>query len=464
MAKNRYAKPADGTRKTVTGVLKFLAGGNKKIQPVELWMLNAKVNRNNWRYENLQDHLQEFLNIPILIAYVNGGKTIGDGHNYDMRRGKDGTPYASFTAADAERIVGWIDADANVRLEKDEKGVEWVVSSGNLWRYYAQELVEILAEQGGDGLSISIETLILEEHREGTVEVEDRYVVLGVTILGNGVDPAVPGASIRTLAELNALRTAMQPEIIKAASYAPHKNAKTAEKGVKTMLIPKRRLEEWSQSFNGYTCVGVSDDMKTLALIDDKNVPYVYTISDTDAGNIIPERIERATSAVVTVRAGTAEAPVELDTILDAAGVNSLVADRDNFKSLSEKLAAEIAVMKARERARRLTAAKDAMENELACRNEARTEDMQFSADICNELAKQIENGAYTDMEDEDGNWTGEKAVRNAVSALCMDEQTRMDKEARRREGCVFSYGDIAKRNNAAAPETIGDLLASGNY
>ena len=116
-----------------------MATDNPKLYAVEIMALNSEINRNNWRYVNLEQHLSEFLDIPILTAYVMGGAVIGDGHNYNMKRDPNTREeYASFTAADAERIVGWIPKDqSNVRLEVVD-GVEWVIVKGNLWSWYAK--------------------------------------------------------------------------------------------------------------------------------------------------------------------------------------------------------------------------------------------------------------------------------------------------------------------------------------
>ena len=55
------------------GQLKILESANPKLKAVEIMALNSEINRNNWRYVNLQQHLNEFLDIPILTAYVGGG-------------------------------------------------------------------------------------------------------------------------------------------------------------------------------------------------------------------------------------------------------------------------------------------------------------------------------------------------------------------------------------------------------
>ena len=87
-----------------TGELKLLAEEKKQMQKVELWLLNDITNRNNWRYERLEEHRHLFAGTPILVAYV--GDKVGDGHNFELLRDRNGEEYASFLSATAERIVG----------------------------------------------------------------------------------------------------------------------------------------------------------------------------------------------------------------------------------------------------------------------------------------------------------------------------------------------------------------------
>ena len=145
-------------RQTIEGKLKILSRTNKYLYPVEIWALNEKVNRNNWQYTKISERLELFRNIPILIAYEAGGAVVGSGHNFNLRRDKNGEEYASFTAADAERIVGWVHDKANIRIEKDEEGTDWVVTDAMLWSFYSKEAVDAIASEQGRGMSVSIET------------------------------------------------------------------------------------------------------------------------------------------------------------------------------------------------------------------------------------------------------------------------------------------------------------------
>lgn len=441
--------------RVVQGEIRFLQTGNRKLFPVEIWALNDKTNRNGWRYTDMQGHLKEFRDIPILTAYTMGGKRVGDGHNFTMRIDpKTGEEYASFTDADAERIVGWVDADAEMRVERKDD-TDWIVVRGNLWRYYAKELVDKIAGQGG-GMEISIETLVTKYHMEGNVEVEDEYVVLGVTLLGDGVSPAVAGANIQSLAALSAVRNGMRSEILRAASYqkGQEQNPKT-RKGV-TRKMTKNRMANLSAKFDGYLCVGASEDGGKVALLSAKHEPYGYSFAESDNGNVIPERITQA-NATVTFRYNEEEVEVDLESVID--GMNrenaDLQAEVNRLTEANNAIQSQLTAMVNREKARRLSAAKDTMNAALKEINDSMSDNEKYDAEILKDLSARIENGDFTDMEDKDGNWIGDKAIQNEVKVLCMDEQMRRGAQTRK----VSYYGRVNGAKENTAPRTIGEKL-----
>jgi hypothetical protein len=450
-----------GLHRVEVGRLKVLEAVNRKLYRVEIWALNDKVNRNGWKYINLESHLPEFQDIPILTAYLRDGKVIGDGHNFDMRIDpKTGEQYASFTGADSERIVGWIPKDANIRIEPEGE-TKWVVVTGYLWTWYARELVEKIAGQGG-GMEVSIETLVTKEHRENSYDVEEEYVVLGVTVLGDGVSPAVAGASIKSLAEL---RSSMKDEILKAASYIGEKEPETQkttnpkERKKITMIPTMRQLAEAGRAFEGYTCVGLSEDGMRVALLSADHAPFFYAFSETDKGNVIPERI-KAASAIVTFKADEMETEASLDTVM-APALNSLKAAEERVKALEaekQSLTEKLEGMEKREKARRLQAAKDAAKAALDKFNANRDEDRKFNCDILDGLNSRIEAGEFTECEDKECNWVGDKMVANEVAALCMAEQAKQDAADKAKEKHFHTWNQGAK-NNASQVLTMADKL-----
>lgn len=449
-----------GLHRVEVGRLKVLEAVNRKLYRVEIWALNDRVNRNGWKYINLESHLTEFQNIPILTAYLRDGKVIGDGHNFDMRIDpKTGEQYASFTSADSERIVGWIPKDANIRIEP-EGDTKWVVVTGYLWTWYARELVEKIAGQGG-GMEVSIETLVTKEHRENGYDVEESFIVLGVTVLGDGVSPAVAGASIKSLAEL---RSSMKDEILKAASYIGEKEPETQkttnpkERKKITMIPTMRQLAEAGKAFEGYTCVGLSEDGMRVALLSADHAPFFYAFSETDKGNVIPERI-KAASAIVTFKADEMETEASLDTVM-APALNSLNAAEKRVKDLEanvQSLTEKLEGMEKREMARRLQAAKDAAKAALDKFNANRDEDRKFNCDILEGLNSRIDAGEFTECEDKECNWVGDKMVANEVAVLCMAEQAKQDAADKAKEKHFHTWNQ--GKNNSAQVLTMADKL-----
>lgn len=453
-----------GLHRVEVGRLKVLEAVNRKLYRVEIWALNDRVNRNGWKYINLASHLSEFQDIPILTAYLRDGKVIGDGHNYDLRIDpKTGEQYASFTAADAERIVGWVPKDASIRLEP-EGDTEWVVVTGYLWTWYARELVEKIAGQGG-GMEVSIETLVTKEHRENGYDVESEYVILGITVLGDGVSPAVAGASIKSLAEL---RSSMKDEILKAASYVGEKEPETQKTTKKpkertkiTMIPTMRQLQEAGKAFEGYTCVGLSEDGMRVALLSAENAPFFYAFSETDKGNVIPERI-KAASALVTFKADEQETEASLDAVM-APALNSLKTAEERVRALeaeNKTLTEKLEAMEKREKARRLQAAKDAAKNALAAFNADRECERQVCEDALCELNKRIECGEFSECVDKECNWIGDQAVAKEVYAICALEQMKQSAADKAKEKHYHTWNMGAKNNGAREMTMAEKILA----
>lgn len=456
----------EGTNKVIAGKLRVLKSTNQKLYGVEIMALNSEVNRNNWQYINLGQHLNEFLDIPILTAYVGGGKIIGDGHNMDMRRDpRTGEEYASFTAPDAERIVGWIPKDpANVRLEMID-GVEWVVASGYLWQFYARELVDQIAGQGRS-MDVSIETLVTKEHQEGNVDVEEEYVVLGVTILGNGVAPAVAGANIKTLAELDELRSNMAENILKAASYIKEEEPKNepknnSDKGVKNLTyLNRKQLQELGVKFPGYKAIGGAKDDTgiRLCLMAKDGSTAIYTM-ETENDTIAPEKLCRVNALATFKFAEECNLEVDVCEMTDALTADLAEANANLEKTCKElsEANATIEAMRKAENARRLLAAKAAAKAELADFNANRAVPVEES--ILAPINADIDAGMYTDRLNSAGEWIGDNEVVNRVKAACADAQKAIDKANAQKHETTFAW-DRFNKNNAAGGDDFDSVLS----
>lgn len=487
------------------GQLKILESANPKLKAVEIMALNSEINRNNWRYVNLQQHLNEFLDIPILTAYVGGGMIIGDGHNYAMKRDPNtGEEYASFTASDAERIVGWIPKDqSNARLEVVD-GVEWVIVKGYLWSFYAKELVDQIAVQGSK-MDVSIETLVTDERKgESGEDVEEKYLVLGITILGNGVEPAVAGANIKTLSELSELRSNMAENILKAASYAgnaenppeepededsdeeddePDEDSpddvdepededssedppKDNSKGVKKSMtyFSRKELAELGKKFPDYrvlAAVQTEDGAVRVCLMAKDANTSVYKMDSLDE-TIVPEKFCRVSTKVNFIlgdECGNAE--VDTDEFIDNMSAE-LAEACNNASDLEQKLNAaneRIKAMETAERARRVQAAKDKAHAVLNSLNANRAAKTRFEDSILNPVLADIDAGKYTEKVNADGLWVGDAEVERDVSYLCMNAQKDMDKKAAEAAETTFAYNKFLSQKGEQ-PDGIEGLLS----
>ena len=456
---------------------------NPKLYAVEIMALNSEINRNNWRYVNLEQHLNEFLDIPILTAYVMGGQVIGDGHNYNMKRDpKTGEEYASFTASDAERIVGWIPKDqSNVRLEIVD-GVEWVIVKGNLWAWYAKELVDQIAKQGR--MEVSIETLVTDERKgESGEDVEEKYLVLGVTILGNGVEPAVAGANIRTLSELSELRSNQAENILKAASYAkPEESQQEDEhheesseptlqnnetKGVKKRMtyFSRKELAELGKKFPDYKVLAAVQNESGIqvCLMAKDASTSVYKMDSLD-DTIVPEKFRRVPTKVNFILGEDCD-NAEVDTCEMTDALSAEVAEAcDNAEKLQAQLNAaneRIKAMETAEKARRVLAAKAAAKAALDAKNANRQAKAKFDEAILDPIYADIDAGKYTEKVNADGLWIGDEEVAMRVKASCADAQEELDRKAKEASESVFGYEKFHNNNSVNAADGIDGLLSA---
>lgn len=425
------------------GYLRILEQRDKLKQKVELRLLNSEVNRNNWQYVNLEDHRARFAQTPILVAYV--GKKIGDGHNFRVVKTEDGEEVPSFMDSTAERIVGWFNKEEDIRIENID-GTEWIVGTGYLWVWYAQELVAKLKKQGLDGMSVSIETLVYEMHKDNTTEVFTKYEILGTTILGDDVDPAVKGANIKTLSALG--EKGVHELTLRVASAQSNSNPQTkkSKQGAKTTMR-NYNVEDLRDKFPGYTVLAVNG--ANVALLSDKGRTAYYTFNEGEE-TVIPERIVSVTAFCSFAGDGENEFKVATDAVIGemrerlSATKDALAKETERANSLQTKLNE----MEEKEHARRLEICKNAIKDQLAKNNAGR--ECEIEESICEDLECNLED--YACMVNAKGEWVGESAIRKEVDARCMAKirDEMKIKENSQKRTYAWELGKEAQANNNA--------------
>jgi hypothetical protein len=450
-----------GNEKLVSfeGVLRLLQEKNEWQQKVEVKLLNSKINRNNWQYLNLEKHRKLFAETPILVAYK--GKQIGDGHNYDEVYAEDGSVYASFMSATSERIVGWFKSEEDIRLETIDD-TEWVIGTGYIWTWYAQELVAKLNGQGvGDSeMSVSIETLIDEMHMDGDTEVFTKYKILGTTILGDAVAPAVADASIRVLSAIGTdkihdmtLRVAsLNEEGVRVGEANPQSDedgadpnvpngireneTATAKANLKKGKRPMRITSDIRAKFSDFSVLAMNGEQVVLGNAENEVLVAGYK---RDNGEVIADEPKLANASVV-VGEGDEAVDFALAEIRanDAEVIADLTAKLASAEAARDEAKASLADMERREHQRRVEAVKNAISKRFEeIRNDA---DIAIDEAECEKLLADDKVECYAKMEDEEGEFCGDVKACADVDSICMKAYLEAKKVQRANSAHKFVF------------------------
>jgi hypothetical protein len=399
----------------------------------------------------LEQHKDLFAETPILVAYV--GDKIGDGHNFEEVREADGSIKASFMASTAERIVGYFKSSGDIRIAERE-GKQWIVGTGYIWKWYARELVNKLERQGLQGMPVSIETLIDEMHMNGTTEVFTKYQILGTTILGDDVSPAVENANIRALSAIGrkevremTLRVASQNE----QSQKNNPQNKTRKGETKTM-----KLKDLQPRFNGYTVIAV--DGEKVALLSDKGVPHLSTAKKDGDDYIIGTKDEVKANAVFGNGNDAMEVSVEAMVEPYIARCNELENDLAKEKEAREAVEKTLCNMQKSENIRRKKLVKETIKSRL---NEIRenSEGCDISENACDELMTDEKVSSYAAMETEDGEFCGNAAAKKDVDSICMNALVSANRSRVNAKKSKFTW-DLHKGDFEGAEDGVSAAIA----
>ena len=445
-----------------TGSLRVLSEGEGLLQKVEVMLLNDEINRNNWRYLNLEEHRKLFADTPLLVAYK--GKKVGDGHNFDEVRNPDGTVTASFMSATAERIVGWFKSESDIRIETIGNKT-WIVGIGYIWKWYAQELVAKLRGQGraNDGMAVSIETLIDEMHMDGKTEVYTKYQVLGTTILGDDVAPAVKDAAIRALSAIGT--TGIRELTLRVAAANPQPTEESENdngsegkpgpvKNKEKTLMNSKLNKELAALFPDFRFISATENSVALCSADGDFYRVPYSVEN---GQIIPGA-KTVVNAVVVLGEGDEAISLPLDDLRneDKAKIESLTAKLNDAEKKAADAEEKNKALEARETARRLKSVKDAINARYAeiCESTDGADGCKASVDA---LLTEGKLATYAAKEDENGEFCGDEVARHDVDAICMEAVISAGKKAK--ENAAHRYAFNFPAESGESGDAIDALI-----
>ncbi len=462
MAKLKTIQPGQTARRIFQGSLRVCGVDDKKNYTVELMLLNELVNENNWQYTQIESHKKEVEDIPILYSVING--KIGNSHDFEIVTSSDGKQYASFIGAESEHPYGWIpqyiNGKPNAQIKRIDN-IDWLVAQGYLPRFYNTEMIAELEKNGGK-MPISIETLIEEYHMVGNVEVEDKYRIIGVTILGVTTKPAVKGANIKK----NAVNKQSLEELkLRAASLANANSNKepqtqnTNKNKENTMKV--KNLEDLKPAFKalGYSALKVNG--QTVALLSDTGRLCSYTYCDNE-DTIVPERINEVS---VTSTFGEGDDAISLSgQEFVGAMIAKLNATEAALKDATTKYTADTEALnlqlnklKEAETQRRKNAIREAVKSQF----EKNQKHCSFAVDehMCDDLLTDECVSKYASIVDINGEFAGDKEITKEIDSRFMakmreeDEKEKMRKNAQEK---TFLWQDFVNGGDNA--QTIDEV------
>lgn len=376
---------------------------DEKYFYVEIRALKPGVNRNNWDFtlEGIRQNGKTFVGQPLLIAYV--GDKIGDGHNFDLTLNpKTGELEADFRDGEAERIVGEI---TDYRME-EQVGENWLVLSASIWKYYAKQLVDYILDR--KEMAVSVEVMVSDDYeiREDGTEVFEKWEGIGVTILGEGVTPAVEGARLRALAASNEYKEMK----LKAASYVPTETKSI--KGGKVFMNEalKKVLSEAMAEYG--SIVGFSNDGKYASVLRKNGVPALYPLSDfNESDGVINSKFINASftlSAEIQGEEGaetilcSAEdlmAKVNADAETARAEAETAKKECEDAKKECEEAKARIAELEKAENDRLLSEQTKAFDDAVNAHNINASANEKITEEEMNAIHNSINEGKFADVD-----------------------------------------------------------------
>lgn len=428
--KFKSAAPAEPKQKREwLGQLRVLQRVNEYEFAVELEIMRDGVNRNGWDYQNLEAHYKSFAGTPILTAYI--GRQVGDGHNSEESIDPStGKRYRSYMGATSERIVGMISEDEGDITLFEQGGHTWIRAKGRIWTVYAPELVDKIVRTGR--MEVSAETNVMEEHKEGKIDVFTKWVGLGVTILGDAVEPAIPGANIRALAAMEQEFKQMQLRVASLRNGANKpQNNNMENKGVRNVMFANKTLaKELAAKFPDYRVLSFSEDGMNVCLLSKQTgETFVYSFLESDKGIVVNERLKPINlTAEVSVEGQTLH--VVFDQALEeyAAKIATLSAALETANNERDAAQRKASDAEARETSRRIKASRLAAENQLNEINANREEAERIDNALIDPVVQMADNGAFVANCDANGEWCGDETARSMVRDIAMKRQMELDK------------------------------------
>ena len=183
--------------------------------------------------ESLEDAKDSFANIPILaniqIYTDDDGNEYMDYGGHDMHKEADAFHEGEKRIIYDEKVVGVVPEDCNFEIiydKKEDKNFIWV--DALIYRDYGNYCADILEERGGTtSVSAEVEFLDTSYDAKRKFIIVNKFRMLGVTLLGEDVQPAMKGANASAFALEEDTRQEQLVNVMKELTEALNKYTAT---------------------------------------------------------------------------------------------------------------------------------------------------------------------------------------------------------------------------------------------
>lgn len=412
---------------------------------VEIMAIKEGRNLNDYIFpaDTLLEYGESFRGKPILCAYK--GMKIGDNHNYDEYIDpKTMELVRDFRGPNAERIVGYIPEDASIEIRIID-GKKWLVVQGVLWKFYCAQLVDDIINKKFKNISVEVNADDITNQEDGS-EIFNRWEGLGITILGDDVQPAVTGASLKKLASTSQYKALSA----KADKY------RVNQKGDEDMNV-QEKLAKICAAIKGCEIVDTSEDERYALLLDSDSQFKVCPLVDVaDENSEIKLIVPRMTVSIKTPEGKECGFDIQSCENKAVENMQKKCAEKDER---IKKLEAELEDVKKEETARRNSDVVKALKDKYESDKELLDENERIPEEKFNAIVTEAENGAYKDCKDKDGKFSGVKEAMKkyyAERGIAADNCRTNSKKTRGGLSWTFEQ----KSNNSNGEFDADELIA----
>lgn len=171
---------------------------NTNFHPVKIRIMSSGVNWNDCDFViNSLDIAKDTVSYAPILANIvkrEDGELDANGHDIDFEMKIDYMGNITYKETYIEKPVGVFLANSCEKKYDEENSVYYLEAYGYIWKQYS-EMYEILERDGMKDVSVEVEVQDGSYRDDGIYEIRE-FNVLGCTILGNGVLPAIDNSRV----------------------------------------------------------------------------------------------------------------------------------------------------------------------------------------------------------------------------------------------------------------------------